>query len=368
MRHARSLLPYVATALVIALGGAALVLATVPSDDAAGTTVEAIRSAPQLSPTGRLAYWRQNPAGAFVLSVANFDGSLARALVTLAPSSPRPFATRWTGDGRAVAYATETGIAVASLDGTRTFISLPPQARNSGFSLIDQRWSPSGDKVAATLFRSTDGKSDVYLGSLGRPQLAHVADLGNAFAADWLSDDELLVESDRGALVALRESGAIRKVVAASAASPFIDRGRVYYFAGTVSASGNASGIFVNSPAVSSVLPDGTSARTEDRIGINDDLKLDGRWPDGRYLVHRARDATQYLAGPAPKLVAISSSAGATLRRVVLGADRRTAIGFGGGRLVRIDLSRTFSPPDSAFIVLLDGVVAADVWVRRDLG
>src|SRR2546422_1013885 len=68
MRHARALLPYLAAAAVIAAGSTALVLQAVDTANPPGSvSSDTTRAAPQLSSTGRLAYWRQNPAGAFVL-------------------------------------------------------------------------------------------------------------------------------------------------------------------------------------------------------------------------------------------------------------------------------------------------------------
>jgi len=359
--------PYVAAALLIAGASSALVFGTIGQEDASGSaTIDVARSAPQLSSTGRLAYWRQNPAGAFVLFAANLDGSLVRPLLTLAANSSRPLATRWTGDGQAVAFVSDAGISVIGLDGARLDIALPPAIRTTGFAILDQRWSPSGTKVAATVYRSTDGKSDVFLATRLRPQLAHVADLGNAFTADWLSDDEVLIESDRGIVGALHESGTLRKLVDPPAASPVIDGGRVYFLAGTTNTKAGGVGIYVQNPAVWSVAPDGSGVRREDRLGIGGDFKLDGRWPDGRYLLHAGQDSTQYLSGAAAQLKPLSEVQ-RSLRRVVLRADRRSAIGLGGTRLIRIDLSRGFSPAESAFSVLLDGVVAADVWVPRAL-
>jgi hypothetical protein len=90
-------------------------------------------------------------------------------------------------------------------------------------------------------------------------------------------------------------------------------------------------------------------------------LRLDGTWPDGRYLMHVRADQTQYLVGPRSTSLAPSN----LLRRAVVSADRRSAIGFGGSRIVRIDLTRGFNPSESAFVVLLDGVLSADAWVRR---
>ena len=362
MRPFRPILPYLVAAVVIAGASIALVVTTASSGDGAGGAAPAAtRAAPELSPTGRLAYWRQNPAGAFILWAASFDGSNPRPLVTLPPNSSRPFGTRWTGDGRAVGFVTDLGLSVIGIDGARTDLQLPAQIRNAGYRVIDQRWSPSGTKVAATVFRSTDAKADVYFGSLERRELVRAGDLGTAFAAEWISEDEVLVESTTGVLAAVRENGTVRKLFDQRAASPFVEGGRVYFLAGPVTGGSDAGGIFVTSPAVWSVPVAGGEARREDRLGVGGDLRLDGRWPDGRYLVHTRSDATQFLSGNG--LVAFKSPT--VLRRVVVGADGRSAIGFGGARLVRIDLTRGLTPAENAFAVLLDAIVGADVWVRR---
>jgi hypothetical protein len=354
-------LPYVAAAAVIAVGSVALVYATVDADDAVATSGGAGSPQP-LSTNGRLAYWRQSPSGAFVLWASNLDGSQARPLTTLAANTSRPFGTRWTADGNAVAYVTDLGIGVIKLDGTRTDIPVPAQVRNAGFRVIDQRWPPSGTRVAATLQRSTDGKTEMYLGSLDRRELVRAGDLGNAFAGSWLSDDEVLVESDTGVLGALRQPGQpIRRLVERSAASPFFDGVRVLFLAGVVGASGSASGIFVTNPTVWSVLPDGRDLRPEGRLEVIGSFRLDGVWPDNRYLMHSGADQTQYLIGPRSTSLAPSS----LLRRAVVSLDQRVAIGFGGSRIVRIDLTRGLSPAESAFVVLLDGIISADAWIPR---
>ena len=361
MRHLRSLLPYVAAAAVIAVGSIALVYATVDADSVPAAANGA--GAPQpLSASGRLAYWRQNPSGAFVLWASNLDGSEARSLTTLAANTSRPFCTRWTGDGGAVAYVTDLAIGVIKLDGTRTDIPVPPQMRNAGFRVIDQRWSPSGTRVAATLQRSTDGKTELWMGSLGRRELVAAGVFGSAFFGDWLSEDEVLVESDTGVLGALREPGQPpRKLVDMAAASPFFDGSRVFFLAGSVGPIISPSGIFVTNPVVWSVRPDGGDVRREARIEILGSLRLDGIWPDGRYLMHSGADQTQFIVGPRSTSLAPSS----LLRRAVVSSDRRLAIGFGGSRVVRIDLSRGLSPSEAAFVVLLDGVISADAYVRR---
>jgi Tol biopolymer transport system component len=363
MRHSRALLPYLATAALIVVGSVALLLSTVDGRESTPGGASSSRAAPQLSPTGRLAYWRQNYGGAFALWAANTDGSQARPLTTPGAQTSRPFGTRWTPNGEGIAFITDFGIVRIGLDGSRSDILLAPAARNSGFRVLDHRWSPSGSRVAATVYRSGDGKSEVYVATLDRGELARAGDLGstNAFVGDWISEDEVLVESESGALGALRpETSTIRKLIDQSAASPFIDGGRVFFLAGPIGGS-DRSGIFVASPSVWSVLPDGSDARREARLQLGGNLRLDGLWPDGRYLMHVSRDATQYLAGP--NLLPLAPQS--LLRRAVVNANRRSAVGLGGPRIVRIDLTRGFSPPENAFVVLLDGVISADAWVRR---
>ncbi|HEV8470405.1 MAG TPA: hypothetical protein VGR46_12430 [Candidatus Limnocylindria bacterium] len=363
MPHARALLPYAAAAAIIAAGSTALVLSSVDGANLpTGSSGDTPRAAPQLSSTGRIAYWRQNPAGAFVLWAANLDGSSARPLTTLAANTSRPFGTRWTGDGRAVAYVTDLGIGVVNLDGSRADLTLPTATRNAGFKVIDQRWSPSGTRVAATLYRSTDSKSEVHLGSLDRLDLTRAGDLGNAFVADWLSDDEVLVESDTGVLGALRAPGSLRKLVDQTAASPVVHSGRILFLQGAI-ASGDQTGIFVVNPSIWSVGLDGKDARRETRLEVVGNLRLDGRWPDGRYLMHFKGDGSQWFGTTRLTVLAPSS----LFRRVIVSADGRSAIGLGGPRIVRIDLSRGLTPTEGSFVVLLDGIFGADAWVRRAL-
>src|SRR6266550_3878951 len=293
MRHLPALLPYVAISTLIAAGSVALVFTTVDAGDHSYGIARGAGAALPLSSNGRLAYWRQSPSGEFVLWASNLDGSAARSLGTVAANTSRPFATRWTGDGRAVAYATDDSIGVISLDGIRIDIPGLGRMRDAGFRLIDQRWSPSGKRAAAT---------------------------------------------------------------------PFFDGSRVFFLAGSVGPTITASGIFVTNPTVWSVRPDGQDLRSERRLEVLGSLRLDGLWPDGRFLMHVGGDQTQFLIGPPSTSLAPSS----LLRRAVVGADRRLAIGFGGSRVVRIDLTHGFSLAESAFVVLLDGGISPDAWVRRN--
>jgi Tol biopolymer transport system component len=363
VRHLRGLLPYLVAAAVIAAGTVALVFVTIEAGGRV-TPASSLRTgaAPPLSSAGRLAYWRQTPSGTFVLWAANLDGSAARSLTTLAANTSRPFGTRWTGDGGAVAYVTEQGLGVISLDGRRVDISVPAQMRNSGFRVIDQRWSPSGGRVAATLQRSSDGKTELWMASLDGRELVRAGELGNAFAGDWLGDDEVLVESETGVLGALRQPGQpIRRLVERSAASPFFDGSRVHFLVGSVGTTGESTALFVTNVSVWSVLPDGKDLRQEVQPEVASSLRLDGVWPDGRYLMHQRGDQTQFLVGRGSTALASSS----LLRRVVVSPDRLSATGFGGTRVVRIDLTRGLTPPQTSFVVLLDGILSPDVWVRR---
>ena len=176
-----------------------------------------------------------------------------------------------------------------------------------------------------------------------------------------IGEDEVLVESTTGGLNALRENGTARRLFDQSAASPFFDGRRIYFLVGAITGGADGTPILVNNPSVWSVAVDGKDARREDRLGLGGNVRLDGRWPDGRYLVHVGSDATQYLSGNG--LVSLQGST--VLRRVVVSADRRAAVGFSGVRLIRIDLSKGPIPPENAFVVLLDGIVGADAWVPR---
>ena len=109
--------------------------------------------------------------------------------------------------------------------------------------------------------------------------------------------------------------------------------------------------------------PDGTELQPGGRLEVASTLKLDGVWPDGRYPMHVRADQTQFLVGPRSTSLAPSS----LIRRAVVSSDRTTAIGFGGPRVVRIDLTRGLSPSESSFVVLLDGILNADAWIRRGL-
>src|SRR5213594_4331563 len=107
------------------------------------------------------------------------------------------------------------------------------------------------------------------MGSLDRRELVAAGVFGNAFFGDWLSDDEVLIESDIGVLGALREPGQpLRRLVDRPAASPFFDGSRVYFLAGSAATFSFPIGIFVTNPSAWSVLPNGTDLRAEGRLEV----------------------------------------------------------------------------------------------------
>src|SRR5690348_12264655 len=118
-RKALDLLPYAAFAvLIVGVTVAALVLTTLgmpiaappaatASPSAAATAVTA-RPVTDLSPSGRLAYWRAEPSGEFLLWLANADNSRRRSVA----KADQPAAigrTKWAADGNAIAYV-ESGV------------------------------------------------------------------------------------------------------------------------------------------------------------------------------------------------------------------------------------------------------------------
>ncbi|TMG33831.1 MAG: hypothetical protein E6H94_10330 [Chloroflexi bacterium] len=340
MRHVRGLVPYLAVALLVAVGASAIVLTSLGSVSTVGVAPADI-ARPQggqtLSATGRIAYFKQEQNGDLTLWAANFDGTRARPLATLPQSGPRPFSSRWTADGGAIAFI--------------------------GFRITDHRWSPSGRRVAVTAVRSNDNRSEVFIASATAPTFARATDLGDAFVADWLDEEQVLVESSRGLLGTVRSGFPLKRLTERAGASPVVSEGRIFFLTGKIGGPGDGALPYVGETVVWSVGPEGGEGRLEMRLSLGSEMRLDGRWPDGRYLVHLARDRTQWLAST--RLVTLASAI--PLQRVIVGADRKSAIGLAGARIVRIDVARAnlASPPPEAFVVLLDGVIGADAWVPR---
>lgn len=367
MRPIRHLLPYaLSAALLVSLSAGIVVLSIkdIPLAERISAGARAgipARPGVELSRTGRLAWWSTRPEGGAQLFVANLDGTLRRA-VAQSDDVRRVSKTRWTPDGGAVAYL-ESGarLVLARVDGTRSEISLTDQLLGDSRRLIDQRWSKSATKVAATLQRTADGRSDIWIAKVGG-EWVRTTQLDDAIAGEWLDDDELLVNTTGGLLGVLRDGALnqLRPISGLSTGSSFIgEDGRVWFFAGRVSGGGTDAEpmTLVSEPALWSAYADGSDPRRELVVGTPDGLRLDGRWPDGRLLVHRGAQPGQLLLGGS-ELSGLSTSAG-LIERARIATDKRSAIAFTSTRVVRLDLSRPGAPQAT---VLLDSVSDPDVW------
>src|SRR5512142_440765 len=112
VRQARRLLPYAGLSVLVVIASVvALLLSTLQmpvgtrdtSPSASPTASAVVRPVTDLSPNGRLAYWRGEPNGDYLLWVSNVDGSRRRNIAF----ADRPTAvsrTRWSSDGSAVSF------------------------------------------------------------------------------------------------------------------------------------------------------------------------------------------------------------------------------------------------------------------------
>lgn len=328
------------------------------------TATTTIRAATDLSPSGRLAYWRTEPNGDYLLYLANADNSRRRS-VAKADKPNAVSRTRWTADGGAVAYV-ENGVrlVVLRVDGATTSYTLAPSLRSDGYRITDHRSSPSGVRIAATVQRTSGTQTDVYLAA-GGGTFTRLTTTEDILAADWVSEDELLVQTTGGIVGRLRVGGTDQLVplTGIPAATPVIgDDGRVYFLSGRISgfASTNETVVLAASATVFSVTADGEDLRREAAL-TTEGMRLDGLWPGSGYLVHRGTNAAQAIAA-AKTPVAIAESAG-VVERLQVSADRRYAVGFAGTNLVRVDISATGVPSTPA--VLLGAVENGDAWFPR---
>lgn len=373
MRQLRGLLPYaLVSALVVVASVVAIVVSTTsPSAEpavAASASPSAAASATRqpvtdLSATGRLAYWRAEPNGDHLLWLANADNSRRRSVAkTDTPNSITK--TRWSADGNQIAYV-EGGIrlVVVRVDGATTSYTLAPELRSDSYRIVDHRFSPSGARIAATVQRQTGSQSDVYVAA-PNGTWTRITNVEDAIAADWLDEDELLVQTTGGVISALRANGTnqFRPLTGLSGSSPVIGSdGRIHFLAGRVTQFAGATETFVFAAAANvwSMTADGTDVRREITPPDQDSLRLDGTWPGG-YLYHRGTNAAQLVIGSIPIL--LPSNAG-LVERIAVSPDKRYAIGFAGPTVVRIDLTPTGLAPSA--VLLLGSIDSGDVWFPR---
>lgn len=364
----RGLLPYaLVAALVLVASSAALFAAVRPSADATVATPSgtssptASRAAPELSRTGRIAYWRDKR-----LWVSDIDGSL-RYPIGAVDDVRRVSLTRWSIDGGSVAYV-ESGrrLFVTPVHGQGLVVPLPRQLLGEGYQIKDLRWSTDSRRIAATLLRPTDGDSDVFLVDLtaSQPAWVRVTNMDDVFVGDWISPDEMLGYTAGGAIVVIdaTANGSVRLLTGASGVSPIVaPDGRVDFLVGRVPFSHDPSFPFQTAMRASvwSVAADGSGARRETQGEMND-VRLEGRLPDGRYLVYRG--VSDALATASDRVDLLPSSAG-VVERVRVAPDGRTAYGFTTDKIVRMDLTKIANTADlGAMTVFLDTSGGADVW------
>ncbi|HEX4745236.1 MAG TPA: hypothetical protein VFW12_11290 [Candidatus Limnocylindria bacterium] len=377
MRHAQALLPYAVTALlVVVTSAAALGLAVADVRDARDAAVDraaasatiAPRTFPELSRASRLAYWRTDPGGGADLTVANLDGTLRRTLAR-AEAIRRISLTRWTPDGSAIAYVDNGNVlTVARLDGTRTDIPLGDEIRTQGGRIVDHRWSPDSESIAASVVRA-DLRSDVYFAKASERTWTRATTLEDAFAADWIAADQVLVHTGGGVLGTMRpgaQLNAIRPLTGLPATSPILaDDGRIHFLTGAITSTPRditLPYLTASGATVWSMSPDGSDLRRETQ-NVMDDVRLDGRYGQGRYLAHRGSSQLQVLLSEGVNIPAIDAG---PVERAIVAPDGRSAIGFSASRIIRFDLVRgaalgTFVSPT----VMLDSVAGGDVWYPR---
>jgi len=376
VRQARGLVPYAAFAvLIVGATVVALVLTTLAGPAAApqaasaspsaAPTAAASRPATDLSPNGRLAYWRTEATGAFLLWLANSDNSRRRSVA----QSDQPNAigrTKWSADGNAIGYV-ESGVrlVVVRVDGVTTSYTLPPDVRADGYRITDHRFSPSGARVAATVQKTSSSQTDVYVTG-GGGSWTRLTTTEDVLAADWISEDELLVQTTGGLLARLRATGTnqFRPLTGIASATPLIgDDGRVYFLSGRVTGfAGSAETlVFASSSSVWSMTADGEDLRKESVTLDTDSFRLDGQWPGGGYLVHRGTNPAQAIFGKTG-VIDLPTSAG-QIERLAVAPDKRSAVGFAGSNVVRVDLNAQGAAVAAS--VLLGSVTQGDVWFPR---
>ena len=377
MRPVGGLVPYAAVAvLIVGVTVAALVTTTLatqvqivqtPSLAPATAAPTAVRPSTDLSATGRLAYWRAEANGDYLLWLANADNSRRRS-VTKADQPANVSRTKWSADGSAVAYV-ESGVrlVVVRIDGVKTTYTLAPDLRADGYRIVDHRFSPSGTRIAATVQRATGSQTDVYVSAAGGGW-TRLTTTEDVIAADWLTEDELLVQTTGGIVGRLRASGRdqVRPLTGLASATPIIGAdGRIHFLSGRVSPfTGPAETlVYASAASVWSMTADGEDLRRESLSLESDSFRLDGEWPGGGYLTHRGTNPAQTVVGKTA--VELPTSAG-LLERVQASGDGKFAVGFAGSNLMRLDLAANGAVANA--VVLLGSVSQGDAWFPRTTG
>lgn len=329
------------------------------------------RPVPELSRTARIAYWREAR-----LWVSGLDGSLRRSLAPM-DDPGRVSHMRWSPDGDKIAFL-DAGLSMVVVDmgGRRWDFSLPLVLRDQGWRVADVRWAPDSKRIASTFLRPGDGRADAFLADLepGLAQWQRLTEMNDIFVADWVSNTELLASTAGGVIARIdvptglalpMTQTRVRPLTGALGTSPiFASDGRVHFLAGRIPTSRDPSRPYITASRASvwSATLDGDDVRRETLTELND-VRLDARLPDGRYLVHRGGTTGQSVTGD--EVVALPTNAG-LIQRVRVAPDGRTAYGFTSERIVYVDLAKVgLTPPatpDPSATVFLDTSGEADVW------
>ena len=349
--------------LTSALAGGGLLRDAPERSDAVTPTPAATRVAADLSPIARIAYWRTGPSGDNQLWVANGDGSRRQALARVDDLS-RVSSTRWSPDGAAIAYLDNSRAAVViRLDGSRVALPLPVAIQTSGARFSDLAWSTDGRSIAATLLAAGGGRAaDVYVVAATGGDWRNATNLGSALLAEWISADELLVQT-LGGLIAVQtvDGTRLRPLTGMTATSPFLsDDGRIHFLAGQIAPALRDQAVPVvnaSQARVWSVTTDGGDPRME-TTQTYDDVRLVGRWPDGRYYVHQGASAALVFLGGSGQAL-IDARLG-VVERILIAPDKRSAVGAAGTRILRYDTAEPQRP-----VVLLDSIAQPDAWFPR---
>ena len=373
MRPLRGLAPYAALAVLI-VGATVVALVTttlglpvavvnVPPSASPSAAASPNRLSTDLSPTGRLAYWRQEANGDYLLWLANADNSRRRS-VAKADQPNAVSRTKWSADGGAIAYV-EGGVrlVVVRVDGVRSVYTLAPELRADSYRIVDHRFSPSGSRIAATVQRATGSQSDVYVAGVGGTW-TRLTTTEDVLAGEWLTEDDLLVHTTGGIVGRLRASGRdqLRPLTGLPGATPLLaDDGRIHFLSGRVAPFAGSSETLVYSAqsSVWSMTADGEDLRREAVTLEPDSLRLDGQWPGG-YLFHRGTNPAQVAI--AKTAIELPTSAG-LIERLRSSPDKKLAIGFAGTNLVRVELTPTGVAASA--VVLLGSVSQGDAWFPR---
>jgi hypothetical protein len=373
VRPVRGLVPYAALAafivgatiltLVMTTLGSPVAVVAVPPSPTPSAAASLIRPSTDLSSSGRLAYWRLEANGDYLLWLANADNSRRRS-VAKADQPNAVSRTKWSADGSAVAYV-ESGVrlVVVGVDGVKSTYTLAPELRADGYRIVDHRFSPSGARIAATVQRATGSQSDVYVSGVGGTW-TRLTTTEDVLAGDWLTEDDLLVQTTGGIIGRLRASDRdrLRPLTGLPGATPLLaDDGRVDFLSGRVAPFAGASEtlVYAAQSSVWSMTADGEDLRRESVNVDADNLRLDGQWPGG-YLLHRGTNPAQVAIAKA--VVDLPTTAG-LIERLGVSSDKKFAIGFASGNIVRVDLAPTGAVGNA--VVLLGSVSQGDVWFPR---